>query len=340
MTATVQSGFHKGSAILPRATTDSEHRGLRQCRSLATKSSCCPLLHCLSDGREKTRQQRADCAADHFRLTPAEREALLPSGKTTVLSSRAGWAAFYLIKAGLLHRPQRGRVQITERGQAAIQDAERGIRIDNTYLRQFPEFLAFVKSARHSSGSGNSSTPVEPDDELSAQTPQEAMDTAHQSLRAALASELLDRIKAGSPGFFERLVLDLLVAMGYGGSREDAAHAVGRTGDEGVDGFIKEDKLGLDSIYLQAKRWEGSVGRPVVQGFAGALVGQRASKGVFITTSKFSQEAHDYVNRIEKRIVLIDGEQLTSLMIDHGVGVTDVVAFTVKRIDEDYFEEG
>ena len=165
------------------------------------------------------------------------------------------------------------------------------------------------------------------------------METAHRTLRAALASDLLDRLKSGSPQFFERLVLDLLVAMGYGGSREDAAQAVGRSGDDGIHGIIKEDKLGLESIYLQAKRWENSVGRPVVQGFAGSLEGQRARKGVFITTSKFSQEAHDYVRRIEKRIVLIDGEQLTNLMIDHGVGVADVVTYDVKRIDEDYFDE-
>jgi restriction system protein len=298
-----------------------------------------PLLQCLSDGRLRTRAECRECAADHLGLTAQEREEMLPSGKATVLQSRAGWAVTYLTKAGLLQRPQRGHVQITDRGQAAIQDASRDVRIDNAYLRKFQEFREFVNSARQPGDSGNGSEPTEPGGAPSTRTPQEVMDTAHQSLRAALASDLLDRIKSGSPQFFERLVLDLLVAMGYGGSREDAAHAVGRSGDDGIDGIIKEDKLGLESIYLQAKRWEGSVGRPVVQGFAGSLEGQRARKGVFITTSKFSQDAHEYVRRIEKRIVLIDGEQLTNLMIDHGVGVADVAVYSVRRVDEDYFDE-
>jgi restriction system protein len=298
-----------------------------------------PLLTCLSDGQAKTRRQCNDCAADRLGVTSDEREEMLPSGKTTVVYSRAGWAATYLAKAGLVRRPRRGQVQITDLGRAAIEEASRGIKIDNAYLRQFDQFREFVKSARQTGGAGNGAVSVESGGEAATKTPEEAMEAAHQSLRAALAGDLLDRIKAGSPNFFERLVLDLLVAMGYGGSREDAAQAVGRSGDNGIDGIIKEDKLGLESIYLQAKRWEGSVGRPVVQGFAGSLEGQRARKGVFITTSKFSDDAHEYVRRIEKRIVLIDGEQLTNLMIDHGVGVAEVAVYEVKRIDEDYFDE-
>jgi restriction system protein len=168
-------------------------------------------------------------------------------------------------------------------------------------------------------------------------SPDERLEASYQQLREALAQDLLERIKQASPTFFERLVIDLLVAMGYGGSRRDAGEAVGRSGDGGIDGIIKEDRLGLDFVYVQAKRWEGSVSRPTVQAFAGSLEGQRARKGVLITTSTFTREARDYVTRIEKRIVLIDGDQLTQLMIDHGVGVADVTSYHVKRVDTDYF---
>jgi restriction system protein len=297
-----------------------------------------PLLRCVSDGQPKSRRDCHGALSKLFQLTPEEIAQLLPSGRQTVLDNRSGWAATHLSKAGMLERPSWGLIQITDRGRQALVDADNGARIDNSYLDQFPEFVAFFRSGKAdppNSGSKTTTPPVQPEP----QTPQEAMEQGYQDLRKALADDLLDRIKSGSPQFFERLVLDLLVAMGYGGSREDAAHAVGRSGDDGIDGIIKEDKLGLDSIYLQAKRWEASVGRPVVQGFAGSLEGQRARKGVLITTSKFSQDANDYVRRIEKRIVLINGEQLTNLMIDHGVGVADVVVYSVKRVDEDYFEE-
>jgi restriction system protein len=298
-----------------------------------------PLLRYLGDARTKSIQECYRQLADAFDLTPAEREELIPSGRVTVLYSRVTWAATYFAKAGLVRRPSRGMMQITDAGQRAIQDAEHGVRIDNAYLRRFPGFVAFQR------GSDGPTATVSPggmqrnDSDLAAQTPLEAMELGYRALRDALASDLLDRIKAGTPRFFEHLVLDLLVAMGYGGSRADAAEAVGGSGDGGVDGYIKEDKLGLDSIYLQAKRWEHSVGRPIVQAFAGSLEGHRARKGVLITTSSFSQDAREYVGRIEKRIVLIDGEQLTHLMIDHGVGVADVVVYPVKKIDEDYFEE-
>jgi restriction system protein len=180
---------------------------------------------------------------------------------------------------------------------------------------------------------------LESDGEDPGQTPEETLETAYLRLRSALAQELLERIKVSSPKFFERLVVDLLVSMGYGGSRRDAGEAVGQSGDAGIDGIIKEDKLGLDVVYIQAKRWEGVVGRPVVQAFAGSLEGQRARKGVLITTSKFSPDAHTYVGIIEKKIVLIDGEQLAELMIDHDVGVNEVAQYAVKRVDLDYFEE-
>ncbi len=170
-------------------------------------------------------------------------------------------------------------------------------------------------------------------------TPSELLESSYQGLRQALADELLERIEKASPRFFERLVVDLLVAMGYGGSRADAGQAVGRSGDDGIDGIIKEDRLGLDFVYVQAKRWDQAVSRPLVQAFAGSLEGQRARKGVFITTSRFTREAEEYVTRIEKRIVLVDGERLAQLMIDHGVGVADVASYHVKRVDLDYFDE-
>jgi restriction system protein len=296
-----------------------------------------PLLRCLRDGQVRHRHECNEPLIDYFQLTPEEVEQLLPSGKQTALRNRAGWASTHLAKAGLIERPRRGYMRITERGLEALRVADQGITIDNAYLLQYPEFVEFF---RPSSPQGD--TPARLPTPLPAtesRTPQEAMEAAYQTLRAALAGELLERIMDGSPRFFEQVVLDLLVAMGYGGSRADAAQAVGGSGDGGVDGWIKEDKLGLDSIYLQAKRWEGSVGRPIVQAFAGSLEGHRARKGVLITTSRFSQDAYDYVRSIEKRIVLIDGERLTTLMIDHGVGVADVAVYPVKRIDEDYFED-
>lgn len=295
-----------------------------------------PLLQCLADGRERRIQDCADGFANVLELSEADRNQLLESGRQTIFDNRSHWAATYLGKAGLIVLPKRGMRQITERGLAAIRDADSGAVINNAYLRRFPEFVAFETKNHNESEEKNNDHP-KPDN--AEKTPLESIEAGYQSLHAALASDLLERIKGGSPRFFEQLVLDLLVAMGYGGSRLDAAEAVGRSGDEGVDGIIKEDKLGLDSIYLQAKRWESPVGRPVVQGFAGSLEGHRARKGVFITTSKFSQDAHEYVRRIEKKIVLIDGQQLSSLMVEHGVGVTDVAIYHIKRIDEDYFEE-
>lgn len=297
-----------------------------------------PLLQYLSDGETRMRQEQVEWLADHFQLSSSQRAELLPSGKMATLNSRIGWAATYLVKAGLIERPARGQACITARGQEALGDSQRGILINTAYLRQYPEFVAF-QTQTHKSDDGEAEIPPSGSDAGVTQTPQEAIEAGYQALRATLASDLLERIKAGTPRFFEHLVLDLLVAMGYGGSRADAAQAVGGTGDGGVDGSIKEDKLGLDSIYLQAKRWQDSVGRPIVQAFAGSLEGHRARKGVLITTSKFSQDAHDYVRRIEKRIVLIDGQQLTDLMIDHGVGVAEVASFSIKRVDEDYFEE-
>jgi restriction system protein len=287
-----------------------------------------PFLQILSDGQEHSLSEVIETLAEAFGLTEDDRKELLPSGRQAKLDNRVGWTRTHLKKAELLESVGWGRFRITERGLEVLRSNPPYINIK--YLEQFPEFYEFRRSSRQT----NKREEVE---EIPDQTPEETLELGYQSLRRTLAQDILDRVKSCSPRFFERLVVDLLVTMGYGGSREDAGQAIGQSGDEGIDGIIKEDRLGLDAVYIQAKRWESTVGRPVVQAFAGSLEGQRARKGILITTSQFSQEAKDYVNRIEKRIVLIDGEQLAQFMIDYGVGVTEKATYTVKRIDEDYF---
>jgi restriction system protein len=234
------------------------------------------------------------------------------------------------MKAGALDRVKRGVFRITERGKELLSLNLPKLTIQN--LSQYPEFVAFHKGAQ------NGGDEVQEAKIEKAQTPEEQLANAYKVLRDSLANDILETVKKASPTFFEELVVDLLVAMGYGGSVEDAGRAVGKAGDGGIDGIIKEDKLGLDVVYVQAKRWSNSVGRPVVQAFAGSLEGVRARKGVLITTSFFSQDALEYVQKIEKRIVLIDGKQLADLMIDHDVGVNIVQIYKIKRLDSDYFE--
>lgn len=250
--------------------------------------------------------------------------------------NRVHWARTYLAKAHLITSTGRSKFRITERGIEVVKNNPPQINVK--FLKQFPEFLEFV-SIREDQTNGELNIPQELVEKTS-QTPQELLDTSYQSLRQDLAQEILEQIKNSPPKFFENLVVDLLIAMGYGGSRKDAGQAIGQVGDGGIDGIIKEDKLGLDAIYLQAKRWEGTVSRPVVQGFAGALMGRKARKGILITTSNFSQQAIDYANGIDNlKIILIDGKQLTQLMIDHNVGVTEESRYIVKKIDLDYFSE-
>ncbi len=291
-----------------------------------------PLLETVSDGKEYNLSEVVDKLTEQFQLSDEDKKELLPSGRKTRVDDRAGWAQTYLRKAGLLERTGRGKFRITARGLEILKNNPD--RINIKFLRQFPEFVEFQNLSRQ-----NTKLDVETESESLDETPEETLEASYQDLRRNLAQELLDRVKKCSPRFFESLVVDLLVAMGYGGSRKDAGQAVGQSGDGGIDGIIKEDKLGLDVVYIQAKRWEGTVGRPVVQAFAGSLEGQRARKGVLITTSQFSQDAKDYVSRIEKKIVLIDGEQLAQLMIDHGIGVAEVATYTVKKMDLDYFGE-
>jgi len=292
-----------------------------------------PLLVLMGDGSEHSLAEVIENLGSRLGLSLEEEKELLPSESEPRFDNRVRWSAFYLRKAGLLERTGRGRIRITQRGQQLLQTKPQ--RIDVNFLKQFPEFLEFKKAARKSDSEDSVAILNEEEEE----TPEETLEASYQNLRGTLAEELLDRVKKCPPKFFEKLVVDLLVSMGYGGSRKDAGQAVGQSGDDGIDGIIKEDKLGLDVVYLQAKRWEATVGRPVVQAFAGSLEGQRARKGVLITTSQFSQEAKDYVSRIEKKIILIGGQELAQLMIDHGIGVTEVRTYSVRKMDLDYFGE-
>ena len=295
-----------------------------------------PLLGLVADGKEREMREVVEGLANQFRLTSQEQEQLQPSGVQRLFSNRVHWARLYLKNAGLLNSPNRGKIIITQAGLSVLK--ERPATIDLQFLRRYPSFVEFLRRTRRADTEPLGKT-EQPLAEEQVDTPEEALDRNYHSLRRALSQELLDMVRKCSPQFFERLVVDLLVAMGYGGSRKDAAQAVGRSGDEGIDGIIKEDKLGLDTVYIQAKRWENPVGRPVVQGFAGSLEGHRARKGVLITTSHFSKDALDYVGHIEKKIVLIDGEQLSRLMIDYGIGVAEVTRYEIKKIDLDYFGE-
>ncbi len=291
-----------------------------------------PLLRLVSDGNEHTLREAVETLAEQFKLTEGERKELLPSGSQFTFANRVGWARTYMNKAALLESTRRGYFRITPRGRHVISKTPPELNVK--FLEQFPEFIEFRTKRRDSEPSIGT---VETD---SLQTPGELLESAYLKLREDLSLELLKTTRECSPAFFERLVIDVLVKMGYGGSRKEAGKAIGRSGDEGIDGFINEDRLGLDVIYIQAKRWKAPVGRPEIQKFAGALQGHRANKGIFITTSSFTQEAEDYVAKINSKIVLLDGDQLSQLMIDHNVGVTLVTSYETKKIDSDYFIEG
>lgn len=307
------------------------------------ESAMLPLLQLASDGAEHRFRDAVEKLAAQFELTDAERAEMLPSGTAPLFDNRIGWARTYLKQAGLLESPKRGLFKITDRGRAIL--AASPPRIDAKFLEQFDEFRAFRTRRREASADPLASPNTKMHQQTAGvaelptgQTPEDSLAFAYRRLRADLEAEVLEQVKAVSPAFFERIVIDLLVTMGYGGSRQDAGRAVGKSGDGGIDGIIKEDKLGLDVIYVQAKRWDGVVGRPEVQKFAGALQGQRASKGIFITTSSFTRDAIEYAAAINSTIILIDGQQLASLMIDHNVGVSTVGVYELKRLDNDYFE--
>ncbi len=290
-----------------------------------------PFLRLLADGKDYSLRATEESLADHFKLTDSDRAELLPSGQQGIFKNRIGWAKSYLKKALLIEAPKRGTFKISERGIKTL--ASNPTRIDVKYLEQFAEFVEFRDVAKNDTG-----TAVQLDLSAAKTTPEEAIEIAHQGIREQLAQELLARILTCSPTFFEQLVVELLVKMGYGGSRRDAGERMGQTGDGGIDGIIKEDRLGLDTIFIQAKRWQGSVGRPEIQKFVGALQGQRAKKGVFITTSTYTPDATDYATRIDTKVVLIDGNQLAGLMMDFDVGVSVSATYVVKRVDCDYFD--
>ncbi|MFQ2050334.1 restriction endonuclease [Aeromonas veronii] len=297
------------------------------------------VLSVLQNGESLPLRQVYQAVCDHYAFTPEQLAHTLPSGRQTTVRSRVGWAKTYLVKAGLIEQPKRGICLITERGKAALAS---GQNIDNHYLAQFKEFVTFTLASSESTGKltqGTTDAADEPHNVL-ASTPQEQIEQALAAINQSLADDLLAEILGLSPRFFEQLVVDLMVAMGYGGSQQDAARTTRYQSDGGIDGIIKEDRLGLDSIYLQAKRYtDKTVGRPEIQSFAGALDLHKARKGVFITTSGFSREAQEYVGLIEKRIVLIDGAHLAALMIEYGVGVTTRQTLTIKTLDSDYFLE-
>ncbi|HEU5228839.1 MAG TPA: restriction endonuclease [Ktedonobacteraceae bacterium] len=294
-----------------------------------------PLLKIAGDQNEHSLSEATEILAQQFNLNDQDRKELLPSGKQRKFDNRVHWARTYMVKANLIVPTGRSKFRITEQGSGVLKEHPPLINIK--YLEQFPEFLEFKNKSNKINGDTEAPQEII---EKTSQTPQEILDTSYQNLRQNLAQEILERIKNSPPKFFENLVVDLLIAMGYGGSRKDAGQAIGQVGDGGIDGIIKEDKLGLDAIYLQAKRWEGTVTRPVVQGFAGALIGRKARKGVLITTSNFSQQAIEYASGIDNlKIILIDGEQLAQLMIDHDVGVTEESRYVVKKMDLDYFSD-
>ena len=291
-----------------------------------------PFLRFAQEQTEISTREVIPFLTNHYNFSEEEITEKIPSGYQTKLSNRVSWIFAHLRKAGVIKKTRRGFYKITVRGTELLkQNPEK---IDLKTLKQFPEYADFWKPNKLAIVETLTKNEVE-----SSNTPEESLETAYQTIRNNLATEIIEKVKSCSPSFFEYLVVDLLVKMGYGGTREDAGERLGKSGDGGIDGIIKEDRLGLDIIYLQAKRWEAVVGRPEIQKFAGALQGQRARKGVFITTSDFTREAREYVSMIDSKIILIDGEELAELMIDYNVGVSNATIYEIKRIDSDYFLE-
>ncbi len=291
-----------------------------------------PVLATVQNGASLSLNELRERVANHFQLTEDERKERLPSGHQTVINNRVGWARTYLNKAGLLRIPSKGMVQITSRGRDALVRGPEPI--NGSWPNQFPEFADF-----HTAKPQTPDAPAELGIETAETTPDEQLAEAHQALVQSLADELLAQVRAATPSFFEQLVVDLMIAMGYGGSRKEAGKATQATNDDGIDGIIKEDKLGLDVIYLQAKRWTNTVHRPEIDKFIGALTRQRARKGVFITTSDFSDGARTAAQGLDIKVVLIDGVELARLMVENNLGVSVKQVYEVKQLDSDYFAE-
>lgn len=294
-----------------------------------------PLLKVMNDKNTHKLRNLIELLQTKFQLTEAEKNELLPSGSQAIFDNRVGWAKFYLEKANLLKTEKRGFYRITESGISFLNSNPTSLRTKD--LENFSAFKEFKKAIVPKTETSSEIENQENND--STKTPEEALEYAFQKLKTDLSRDLLDTIKSCSPSFFEKLVVDLLLKMGYGGSRKDAGQALGKSGDGGIDGIIKEDKLGLDTIYIQAKRWENIVPVREIRDFAGALLSKKARKGIFITTSYFPPSANEFVKSIEHKIVLIDGEELTNLMFEFNVGLSLQSNYEVKKIDFDYFEE-
>jgi restriction system protein len=292
-----------------------------------------PFLDFASDKKQHSLKECIEYLTRYFNLTEDEQKRLLPSGKQTIFFNRVGWSRTHLKKAGLLEYPSRAFFQITPRGLELLKTKPE--KITTSLLKQYPEYLDFVGITEIVSKQSDSVTETMGDNQ---QTPEELLEYSYQEIRGNLALEILEKVKSCPPDFFEKLVVELLVKMGYGGSIKEAGRAIGKTGDEGIDGIIKEDRLGLDTIYIQAKRWESVVGRPELQKFVGALAGQGAKKGIFITTSRFSEQAKSYSPKNDIKLVMIDGEELAQYMIDVDLGVSSISEYKIKKIDFDYFE--
>jgi restriction system protein len=297
-----------------------------------------PLLKYISDGKEHNSKEVTQALANEYNLTKEERNELLPSGKSKTFTNRVAWAKAHLLSAGLIKSIKRGYYRISESGMEVL--SKKPDQINMKYLDQFRDYKNWRKGDNNKKDDKKSEDKSETIESFQEKTPDEIIKEAHIELRQKLIQEVLTELKNCSPRYFERVVLDLLVKMGYGGSFDDAASMTSVTGDEGIDGEIKEDKLGLDTIYIQAKKWENMVGRPEIQKFLGALMGKNASKGVFITTSDYSKNAREFIKQIGgKKIVLIDGTQLAEYMIDHDLGVSISETIYIKTLDTDYFNE-
>lgn len=288
-----------------------------------------PILRELADGAPRNTDECVAAIVQHFQLTAEDLAHHLPSGRQTTVRNRVGWARVRLRKAWLIESTSRGIDRITEAGRGVL---ESGIEaLNDEYLMRFQPYRAWVEQF-----SDSSAAPLTKPAEAEALTPEEAISASYARHRQGVQDDLLARVRTMDPYGFERLVVELLVKLGYGGALGEG-QAIGRSGDGGVDGVIREDKLGLELVYVQAKRWANGVGRPEVQAFIGSLEGLRARKGVFITTSTFSRDAREYVDRIEKRVVLIDGQELAQLMFEAGVAVTVSARYEVKAVDTDFF---
>lgn len=292
-----------------------------------------PLLMVAVDGKEHDFRDTVEVISQQFNLTEEERAVLLPSGRAPLFYNRLAWAKTYLKKAGALDQPKRGVIKITERGRQLLSSNPASID-----LKMLMQSTGFTQLRETESALSSEEVVLTVDTPIGV-SPEESIERAHELIRQELASEVLGTVKKCTPEFFERLVVQLLITMGYGGSQQEAGKAVGRSGDGGIDGIINEDRLGLDAIYLQAKRWEGVVGRPEIMKFVGALAGQRATKGVFITTSGYTKEAKEYTLTSQYKIVLIDGARLADLMIEHNLGVSVAATYQLKRIDSDFFAD-